>query len=59
MSLVKKEEIPRARLDTADARDRWEWVSQARSRAARALEQGRAGKEPGFLLSLPHQDPGG
>lgn len=56
MSLVKKEDLPGIRLDAADARDRWAWVAQARTRAARALERKRAGREPGFLLSLPHQE---
>lgn len=43
------------RLDATRARDRWTWVSIARSRAASSLEQQRAGNRSGFYLALPHQ----
>ncbi|KPK60458.1 MAG: hypothetical protein AMJ59_06185 [Gammaproteobacteria bacterium SG8_31] len=42
-------------LDATRARDRWTWVSIARSRAASSLERQRAGSRSGFYLSLPHQ----
>lgn len=42
-------------LDAGRARDRWTWVSLARSRAASSLEQQRAGNRSGFYLALPHQ----
>ncbi len=43
------------RLDTGQARDRWTWVSKARSIAASSLEHKRAGANSGFYLALPHQ----
>ena len=42
-------------LDAAQARDRWTWVSLARTRTASSLERQRAGNGCGFLLILPHQ----
>lgn len=43
------------RIDAGRARDRWTWVSLARSRAASSLEQQRTGNRSGFYLALPHQ----
>ena len=41
--------------DAGRARDRWTWVSLARSRAASSLEQQRAVNRSGFYHALPHQ----
>ncbi len=43
------------RLDAGQARDRWTWVSLARSATAMSLERKRAGSHSGFYLALPHQ----
>ena len=56
--LLKAEDAREAdNLDATRARDRWTWVSMARSLAASSLEQRRAGIRPGFFLTLPHQEP--
>jgi hypothetical protein len=43
------------RVDAGQARDRWTWVSMARSMTASSLERKRAGSHSGFYLALPHQ----
>ena len=42
-------------FDAAHARDRWIWVTKARSLAASTREQHRDGGRSGFYLALPHQ----
>lgn len=42
-------------LNAARARDRWTWVSKARSLTASSLELRRAGTHSGFYLVLPHE----
>lgn len=42
-------------FNTINARDRWTWVSKARSAAASSREHHRAGSRSGFYLALPHQ----
>jgi hypothetical protein len=44
------------RLYAGQARDRWMWVSMARSMTAATLERKRAGSRSGFYLALPHQE---
>lgn len=42
-------------INSTHARDRWTWVSKARSAAASSREHHRAGSRSGFYLALPHQ----
>ena len=56
---LKPEDAKRAEeLDAASARDRWTWVSLARSMAASSLERSRARARPEFYLTLPQQEEG-
>lgn len=46
---------PAGCINSTHARDRWTWVSKARSAAASSREHHRAGSRSGFYLALPHQ----
>jgi len=55
MQANRKRTTDHQRLDAGQARDRWIWVSMARSMTASSLERRRAGSRSGFYLALPHQ----